>query len=168
MINALFRGLGVLVVGLALAFAAPAGEEGAKPADPPAEKKKDVKAQETCPVEGGKIDRAVFKEYDGKRVYFCCKDCIAAFDKDPAKYVKKLEDAGVTLEKVQTTCPVMEGNKIKKSIFRDYQGKRVYFCCQGCPPAFDKDPAKYVKKLEDAGVTLEPAPAPPPEKPKGE
>lgn len=26
-----------------------------------------------------------------------------------------------------------------------YKGKTYYFCCESCKPAFDKDPAKYVK-----------------------
>ena len=59
--------------------------------------------------------------------------------------------------KHQTVCPV-EGGEINKTLFADYQGKRVYFCCAACPPAFKKDPAKYVKKLEDAGVTLDKTP----------
>ena len=25
----------------------------------------------------------------------------------------------------------------------DYEGKRYYFCCAGCPDAFDSDPAMY-------------------------
>jgi YHS domain-containing protein len=25
-----------------------------------------------------------------------------------------------------------------------YKGKTYYFCCAGCKPMFDKDPAKYV------------------------
>ncbi len=25
-----------------------------------------------------------------------------------------------------------------------YKGKTYYFCCSGCKPMFDKDPAKYV------------------------
>jgi YHS domain-containing protein len=45
-----------------------------------------------------------------------------------------------------------------KEVYTDYEGKRVYFCCPGCLPEFKKDPAKYIKKLEDAGVTLEKAP----------
>ena len=60
--------------------------------------------------------------------------------------------------KAQTTCPVM-GGKIDKSIFVDHEGKRVYFCCDGCPETFKKDPAKYIKKLEDEGVTLDKPPA---------
>jgi YHS domain-containing protein len=59
--------------------------------------------------------------------------------------------------KPQTTCPIM-GGKIVKSVYSDYEGKRIYFCCGGCPGTFEKDPAKYIKKLEDAGVTLEKVP----------
>jgi len=57
-------------------------------------------AQTTCPVMGGKINKDVYSDYEGKRVYFCCTSCISEFKKDPAKYVKKLEDQGVVLEKV--------------------------------------------------------------------
>ena len=54
----------------------------------------------------------------------------------------------------QTTCPIMDGNKIDKKIFADYGGKRVYFCCPGCDAKFKKDPTGIIKKMEDAGVTL--------------
>ena len=36
-----------------------------------------------------------------------------------------------------------------------YKGKTYYFCCSSCKPAFDKDPAKYVKTASAA----KPAPA---------
>ena len=49
-------------------------------------------------------------------------------------------------------------SKINKDIYVDHEGKRVYFCCAGCDATFKKDPAKYIKKLEDAGVVLEKAP----------
>ena len=55
--------------------------------------------QTTCPVMGGQVDKSFFADHDGKRVYFCCGDCIATFQKDPEKYLKKLADAGVTLDK---------------------------------------------------------------------
>ena len=58
----------------------------------------------------------------------------------------------------QTTCPVM-GNKIVKTIHGDHMGKRVYLCCQACIGIFNKDPMKYIKKLEDAGVVLEKTPS---------
>jgi YHS domain-containing protein len=60
--------------------------------------------------------------------------------------------------KEQTTCPVLGGN-INKEVYADYQGKRIYFCCQGCDKEFEKNPEKYLKKLKEEGVTLESAPA---------
>jgi len=58
------------------------------------------KPQTICPVMGGKINKEIYTDYEGKRVYFCCKGCIGEFKKNPAKHIKKLEDQGVTLEKV--------------------------------------------------------------------
>jgi len=46
----------------------------------------------------------------------------------------------------QTICPVM-GGTINKAIFTEYKGKRVYFCCPGCKPEFEKNPEKYLDKL---------------------
>ncbi len=57
----------------------------------------------------------------------------------------------------QTVCPVM-GDKIDKKYYVDYEGKRVYFCCDSCPKSFEADPEKYMKKLADAGTILEDAP----------
>ena len=57
----------------------------------------------------------------------------------------------------QTLCPVLGGN-IDKKVFIDYQGKRIYFCCSGCPAEFSKDPEKYLKKIEAQGITLEKCP----------
>jgi YHS domain-containing protein len=59
--------------------------------------------------------------------------------------------------KPQTICPVLAGN-IDKNVYADYQGKRIYFCCKGCDAEFKKDPEKYLKKLQEEGVTLEPIP----------
>ena len=46
-------------------------------------------------------------------------------------------------------CPVMVGSPVviadaeAAGLFRDHEGTRYYFCCAGCGPAFDADPAKY-------------------------
>lgn len=59
----------------------------------------------------------------------------------------------------QTICSVM-GGKIDKNVYADYQGERVYFCCASCKQLFMQDPEKYMKKMEDEGVTLEKSPTP--------
>lgn len=62
-------------------------------------KTKEVKKQANCPVMGGKVNEKLFVDHDGKRIYVCCPGCIATIKKDPAKYIKKLEAEGVTLDK---------------------------------------------------------------------
>ena len=47
----------------------------------------------------------------------------------------------------QTLCPVMEGNPVDPDIYVDYQGERVYFCCNFCVDEFQKSPEKYISKL---------------------
>jgi YHS domain-containing protein len=53
--------------------------------------------------------------------------------------------------RTEITCPLMPGHKAnvadatKGKLFSDYKGRRYYFCCGGCKPTFDKNPAKYAK-----------------------
>jgi YHS domain-containing protein len=56
-------------------------------------------------------------------------------------------DARAGQEIVQTTCPVMVGNKIDPNIYTDYMGERVYFCCLKCKGAFEANPEKYLARL---------------------
>ena len=60
---------------------------------------------------------------------------------------------GAVSAKEQATCPVM-GCEIDKKVFADHNGKRVYFCCNGCVGTFKKAPKKYIKQLEAEGVEL--------------
>jgi len=46
--------------------------------------------QKICPVVAGPIDKNIYTDYKGKRVYFCCQGCKVEFEKDPEKYVPKL------------------------------------------------------------------------------
>jgi len=55
-------------------------------------------------------------------------------------------DAATTAETEQKLCPVMN-YPINKAIFVEYEGKKVYFCCPGCPEQFQADPQAYLAKL---------------------
>ncbi len=56
-----------------------------------AEEKSELKTQTTCPVmEGNPINKNLYVDYQGKRVYFCCKSCVEIFQKDPDKYLTQL------------------------------------------------------------------------------
>ena len=62
--------------------------------------------------------------------------------------------------KAQTKCPVT-GEDIDKDAYVDYQGKRIYFCCNmmGCDKKFLAKADEMVKKMQAEGVTLATAPA---------
>jgi YHS domain-containing protein len=46
--------------------------------------------QKTCPVMEGPINKEIYTEYKGKKVYFCCPGCKEQFEKEPEKYLGKL------------------------------------------------------------------------------
>lgn len=46
--------------------------------------------QTLCPVMGTPINKDIFVEYQGKKVYFCCPGCDKEFLADPEKYLPKL------------------------------------------------------------------------------
>ncbi len=63
----------------------------------------------------------------------------AATTVEPAKEIGQ--------QAVQTNCPIMEEMAIDKSVYTEYKGKKVYFCCAGCINPFKENPEKYVSKL---------------------
>lgn len=113
--------------------------------------------QTKCPVMGGDINKEVFTDYKGYRVYFCCAGCDKKFEAEPKKYLEKLKADGVKLHEVadQSSCPV-SGEKLKsKDSYVDVEGKRVYVCCDGCKAKVKEDPATYLKKIYEKGETAE-------------
>lgn len=77
----------------------------------------------------------------------CCSGSAQVFDStivDPA--ASNLLDPATE----EATCPVMPGTPVNKAaaeaagLFRDYRGRRYWFCCRGCGPRFDRDPDRYV------------------------
>ena len=55
-----------------------------------------------------------------------------------------------------TNCPV-SGDKLGemgKPYTFVYQGQEVKLCCSGCKKDFDKDPAKYLKKIREADTPV--------------
>ena len=134
-----------MAVVLGLAVAVNAGDTGKdKPADAP----KELHNQTNCPVMGGKIDSTLYTDIQGQRVYHCCPMCSAKLKVDPNKYFQKAAKEGVLFENIQTNCPV-SGEKLEdKTVFTDYQGRRVYFCCKQCRGKFAVDPDTYLKKLD--------------------
>lgn len=103
--------------------------------------------QTLCPVSGRAVDKAQHVDWEGQRVYFCCGACPAKFKADPEKVFSKFAADGVVPENIQTVCPVSGEALEDRKSFSDYKGRRVYFCCDKCIPAFEKEPAKYLAGL---------------------
>ncbi len=59
-------------------------------------------AQTHCPVMGGEINKEVFTDYNGMRIYFCCAGCDRQFKADPEKYIQQMRAKGVEPEKVKS------------------------------------------------------------------
>ena len=60
--------------------------------------------QEKCPVMGGKVNKNLYVDQDGKRVYVCCKGCLAKLEKNFSDYAEKLESDGVVLASARAKC----------------------------------------------------------------
>lgn len=110
------------------------------------------KTQVACPVSGKPVDEKSFVETDGKKTFFCCKGCVAKYQKEPGRYAARLADC----YSYQTKCPVMNEEIDPQSSITLKTGQTIYFCCDGCDKKFLKDPAKYVSKLEAQGTHIDP------------
>ncbi|MHC4478839.1 MAG: YHS domain-containing protein [Planctomycetota bacterium] len=65
-------------------------EKSEPPAAPAAAAAAAEIVQKTCPVMGGAINKDVFVEHKGKKVYFCCPPCKEKFEANPENYLAKL------------------------------------------------------------------------------
>ena len=76
------------MAGVALASAGAAEGKNAKPKPYPLK---------TCIVSGEKLDGDMGKPYvftyQDRGIKLCCKSCLKDFNKEPAKFIKKLEEA---------------------------------------------------------------------------
>ncbi len=82
-----------MLIGISAAVAT-AADKPKTPTTKPAATQPAAKAvNKYCAVEGKdhEVDPKVTVVYKGKTIGFCCKDCQEEFEKDPEKYVKKLE-----------------------------------------------------------------------------
>ena len=55
--------------------------------------------------------------------------------------------------KPQVTCPIM-GEPVKKNIFVDVKGFRVYVCCEACKAAVEADPDAALARIKANGETV--------------
>lgn len=131
----------------------------AQPAKYAAKLKEVTTEQVHCPVSGEAVDPKVSADYQGKKVYFCCKDCVEKFNKDTAKYADTLKPEAGLLARGKNAkddllqCAVCSASMgaMKRSAAKtaDYKGTTYFLCSDGCVDSFKGDSEKYVKKLAE-------------------
>lgn len=77
----------------------------------------------------------------------CASNTEAEQTASPAQ-TQEAKPVAFTNDEGKLICPVM-GTPIEseeKAVgYADHDGKRYYFCCDGCPEQFKADPAKYAE-----------------------
>jgi len=91
------KNLMIAIMSLALAFSLAGAGWAAPP--PMIDQPLAGKSQIACPVQGGKINKDLYVDYQGQRISFCCAECIPIFKKNPEAYLKKMREQGVVPEK---------------------------------------------------------------------
>jgi len=147
--------LAVLAIGTFAGTSLAGDDHGKAGGDSHADKAKTVEFPK-CPVMGDPVDFSVKTATKDGPVYFCCPKCVKKYKANPRKYAKAVaaqRKAVAALPKVQVACP-LSGEEIDPKVFTQFNGKKVYFCCEKCIYKFKKDPAKYKDKL-DASYTFQ-------------
>lgn len=115
---------------------------------------------ETCAASGRPIDVKGTPQTQwmhGRELKFCCKGCAAAVEKDPARWLAKVDKALTaqqapiypTAECVIAGTPLYDeaGKFTGKELM---VGNRLFrVCCDKCAARVKKDPAKYAGKLNE-------------------
>jgi len=111
---------------------------------------------EKCVVSGKELDAsAIDFVVDARLVRLCCADCKAAVEKDKSATIAKIDAAVVAAQKPTyplSTCPV-SGEKLGtkgEPVDVVHGTKLVRLCCKDCKPAFEKDPATAMAKVDKA------------------
>lgn len=89
--NKFFLALFTIVLAVSFSLSAQDNKKGTQETK---DKKVEVvseKLNTVCPVSNEEADSKIVAEYNGKKVALCCKTCLKKFQKNPEKYMKKLE-----------------------------------------------------------------------------
>ena len=111
---------------------------------------------DTCVVSGkklGEMGDPVIVQVKGREVRLCCPGCKAKLEANPDEYLKKIDKAVIDKQKPAyplDTC-VVSGKKLDTNAV-DYvlKNRLVRLCCKDCIAALEKDPAKYLAKIDEA------------------
>jgi len=151
------------ILSLTLLAAVPAAQETRPAADAAAEAAA-IKVQlpsyplTTCVVSGealGSMGDAIDMVVDDKLVRLCCKGCVKAVNKEPAKFTAKVDEAVIRAQAASYPLDkcVISGEALGSMgdpISVVYGTRLVQLCCKGCEKGFAKAPAKHMARIDAA------------------
>lgn len=115
-----------------------------------------------CIVQGTEFEE--YKEpyvitHEGQQYKVCCKDCLEEFRADPAPHVEKFAALLKKREAAAKPYPlatcVVSGETLGshgEPYVMQHEGREVRLCCKGCRKDFLKDPASYLKRIDEAAA----------------
>lgn len=136
-------------------------------------------SNDTCPISGEPVDGSTFLTFDDRTIGFCCPGCDEAFsawstDRREAYFAGFSRQAQPTAPTAPdepaepkpdprpkepwtdpyplASCIVSNlklGGSMGDPVIQKVEGREIRFCCGGCIPTFEKDPAQYWKKIDD-------------------
>jgi YHS domain-containing protein len=113
--------------------------------------------QTKCPISGEAVNDKQTSDVGGVKVGFCCENCKKKVDdaKDldgkaalvfsNDAFGKGFAKAGADDKLSKATCP-MSGHAVNAESFVEFNGGKVYFCCNDCVKGFSADDAAQVSK----------------------
>lgn len=101
----------------------------------------------------------------GREFRFCCERCVAAFQKDPKKYIKGVDERIIADQLPRypksANCLVMRDEALPDPAGPDakdcklvvVRNRLVRLCCGKCVRAFERDPGKFLPALDEIVIT---------------
>lgn len=108
------------------------------------------KAQTICPVSNETLDedRSHFVDFEGQRIFVCCKKCVKKAADAPEQMLATLAKSGMSAQSINTICPV-SGEKLDDRENLVWVGNKSFaVCCQKCARKASSTPTAYLDKLE--------------------
>ena len=105
---------------------------------------KPLRVQVRCPVTGQVPQSTIYVGVGEDAIYFATEAARDKWQADPAAWRNKL-DACYTFQTGCATC----GMTINPGVTRTVDGRTVYFCCEGCPAEFDRDPQPHLRRIDE-------------------
>jgi YHS domain-containing protein len=111
--------------------------------------------QVACPVTGKEVAEGITADIGGVEVGLCCRNCKAkideaeevadklaiAFSKDA--FARGFKAAAGEVDLTGVKCTVMPDHDVSADSYVEYNGGRLYFCCDSCIEDFKADPDAY-------------------------